>query len=78
MAGGILNMTRGLGTSLGLALASLAYTLGAGERAGTAHQAVTGYVNTAVFLAAVAVAAAAVAALRGWGPLSTDPTVTAE
>ena len=30
MASGILNMTRGLGTSLGLALAGLAYTAGAG------------------------------------------------
>jgi hypothetical protein len=64
-AGGVLNMTRGLGTSLGLALASLVYTVGAGSRAGSAHQATTGYVDTAVFLACVAAAAALVSVLRG-------------
>ncbi len=77
-ASGVLNMTRGLGTSLGLALAGLAYTIGAGVQAGTAHQASVGFLDATVFLAGVAVLAALIAAIRGQGPLSRDRTLTAE
>jgi EmrB/QacA subfamily drug resistance transporter len=65
MASGMLNMTRGLGTSLGLALAGLAYTIGAGSGTATAHQALSGYRHAALFLAVAAALAAAVAGLRG-------------
>jgi EmrB/QacA subfamily drug resistance transporter len=78
MASGVLNMTRGLGTSLGLALAGLVYTIGAGVGTATPRQATSGFVDAAIFLAAVAVAAAVIAAIRGEGPLSKDATLTAE
>ena len=78
VASGALNMTRGMGTSLGLALAGLVYTLGAGVHAATPAQAAHGYVDTAIFLAFVAAGAALIAAVRGGGPLSRDPTLTAE
>jgi EmrB/QacA subfamily drug resistance transporter len=78
MASGVLNMTRGMGTSLGLALAGLTYTLGAGVHAATPTQAAQGYVDTAIFLAILACGAAVIAALRGQGPLSQDPSLTAE
>jgi EmrB/QacA subfamily drug resistance transporter len=78
MASGILNMTRGMGTSLGLALAGLAYTLGAGAGDATPAGATTGYDNTALLLTAAAAIAALIAALRGRAELSHDPTLTAE
>lgn len=76
MASGVLNMTRGLGTSLGLALAGLAYTAGAGAHAHpSTTQASAGYTDAAWFLAAIALAAAAIAAVRGQTALNTDPTL---
>ena len=78
MASGILNMTRGLGTSLGLALAGLAYTIGAGAADATPADATNGYDNAALLLTAIAVIAALIAALRGRTQLSHDPTLTAE
>ena len=78
MASGILNMTRGLGTSLGLALAGLAYTAGAGTGQASPRDAAAGYDTAALFLAGVAVAAALIAALRGRGSLSRDPALMAE
>jgi EmrB/QacA subfamily drug resistance transporter len=77
MAGGIVNVTRGLGTSLGLALAGLVYTIGAGSGVVSPAGAVRGYSGAAVFLAAVAAGSAVIAALRGsdgagrarWRPL---------
>ncbi len=73
MAGGILNMTRGLGTSLGLALAGLAYTAGAGQGPATAAGAASGYDGTAWFLAVIAAAAALIAGLRRQTPASQRP-----
>jgi EmrB/QacA subfamily drug resistance transporter len=81
MASGVLNMTRGFGTSLGLALAGLAYTVGAGVAGfshSTAHQALSGYREAAFFLAGVALLAAMVAWLRGAGDLSGKPLLLAE
>jgi len=78
MASGVLNMTRGLGTSLGLALAGLVYTIGAGVGTATAHQATIGFHDAALFLAAVSVAAALIAALRGHIELNLDPVLSAE
>ena len=65
LASGILNLTRGLGTSMGLALAGLAYTAGAG--AGSAIRpagAAAGYRNAAWLLAGAALLAAVIAAGR--------------
>ncbi len=62
VAGGMLNMTRGLGTSLGLAATSFVYFLLADHSAGLAL--------ASFFLAAVSVAAALLAAVRGSAPIA--------
>jgi EmrB/QacA subfamily drug resistance transporter len=56
VASGVLNMTRGMGTALGLALTGLAYGLAAGPS--------QGFHTSALFLAAVAAVAGAIAAVR--------------
>jgi MFS family permease len=62
VASGVLNMTRGLGTSLGLALAGLAYTAGAGaESSVSSGAAAAGYRNAAWLLAGTALLAALIA-----------------
>lgn len=63
MASGVLNMSRGLGTSLGLALTGLVFTVAGGT---VAHR----FSVTALVLAAVAVAVGGVAALRARGDLA--------
>ena len=79
MASGVLNMTRGLGTSLGLALAGLAYTTGAGLHAHpSATEALSGYTDAAWLLAAAALGAAVIAAVRGQAHLQTDPALPLE
>lgn len=65
--GGLVNMARGLGTALGVALVTLALHLG--ERYGPAGGALAGGTGAARWAAAVLVAAAAVAAAAAWfGP----------
>ncbi|EQD31082.1 transporter, major facilitator family, partial [mine drainage metagenome] len=81
MASGILNMTRGMGTSLGVALTGLVFGLAAGTSAAHAQSpvlATRGLVAAVIFLAAVSFVAAGVAALRGRTRLNSDPTLTAE
>jgi MFS family permease len=75
-ASGVLNMTRGLGTAMGLAFVGLVFDLGAGvdAAAGVAR----GFTDAAVFLAVVALAAAAVAAVRGGGNLERRATPQGE
>jgi EmrB/QacA subfamily drug resistance transporter len=70
VASGVLNMTRGMGTAMGQAVAALILSLAA---AGLVHPAalVSGFGACALFLAVVALAAAGLAALRGRGPLET-------
>ena len=64
MAGGVLNMTRGLGTSLGLALTALVFGAIVGAHAEAAHVG-QGFAVSALVLAAIAVFAAGLSALRG-------------
>jgi EmrB/QacA subfamily drug resistance transporter len=65
MAGGVLNLTRGLGTSLGVAATGLVLGLRNAQQAGAPEQTVlTGFRTCAVVLAALALAAAAFAWLR--------------
>jgi EmrB/QacA subfamily drug resistance transporter len=64
LAGGILNMTRGLGTAFGLALTAAVYEVAAGAGASPVDAA-TGFRASAAFLACVAVVAMALAGLRG-------------
>ncbi|HUY09216.1 MAG TPA: DHA2 family efflux MFS transporter permease subunit [Candidatus Dormibacteraeota bacterium] len=73
MASGILNMTRGVGTAMGVALVGLVFGLAAGISTVHAHSPVLverGLVAAALFLTAIAVAAAALSSLRGGGQLS--------
>ncbi len=67
VASGVLNMTRGMGTSMGQAFAALILSLAA---AGLARptDVVSGFGACCLFLAAVSVIAAALAALRGEAP----------
>jgi EmrB/QacA subfamily drug resistance transporter len=69
-AGGILNMTRGLGTSLGLSLTGLVFAAVAGAHAEPSHLA-DGFTAACLFLAAVAVGAAVLATLRDDAPRRT-------
>jgi MFS family permease len=78
LASGVLNMTRGLGTSLGLAVAGIAYTVGTSSSLTRAGQAIAGYRYAALVLGATAALAAFIAALRGHGPLCRDPAVGSE
>jgi EmrB/QacA subfamily drug resistance transporter len=71
-ASGVLNMTRGLGTSLGLSLTGLVFAIVAGPHAQPSLVA-TGFTASSFFLAATAVAAAVLAGLRGQSPLSSLP-----
>ena len=64
LAGGVLNTTRGLGTSFGLATAGAAYTAGAAGLGGIAA-ATKGFHTTVLILSATAGAAAVIAGLRG-------------
>jgi len=65
MAGGILNLTRGLGTAIGVAVTGLVLGLRNAERLHASPHVVTvGFQTCVVVLAVVAVAAAALASLR--------------
>lgn len=81
MASGILNMTRGMGTAMGVALTGLVFGLAAGTSTAHAHSpllANKGFVAAVGFLAVIALAAAIFSALRGGGSLSIDPALAAE
>lgn len=65
VAAGVLNMTRGIGTALGLAATGLVFAAVAGENASAADLVTRGFSAAAWFLAAVAAVAAVLSALRG-------------
>ena len=76
VASGLLNMTRGMGTTMGVAFTGLVFGLAAGAstaRADHPAAAAHGFGAAIVFLAAMALAAAALAALRGDARLSAGP-----
>jgi EmrB/QacA subfamily drug resistance transporter len=73
VAGGVLNLTRGVGTSLGVAVTALIFDLAAGGASPTslpAALAQRGFAAAVTLLAAIAATAAAVAAVRGAQPRS--------
>jgi MFS family permease len=73
MAGGVLNLTRGLGTALGVAATGLVLGLRNAERLHASPHVVTaGFQTCIVVLAVVAVVAAALASLRA--PLAVPPS----
>ena len=65
VAAGVLNMTRGMGTAMGLAFTGLVFGAIAGENPHSPDLVVGGFTAAAWFLAAVAAAAGILAALRG-------------
>ena len=65
MASGVLNMTRGMGTAMGLAFTSLVLGLVAGDHAEVPGLIARGFTASALFLAGIAAAAMGLAALRG-------------
>jgi EmrB/QacA subfamily drug resistance transporter len=65
VASGVLNMTRGMGTAMGLAFTSLVLGLVAGPHTETPGLIVRGFAASSLFLAGVAAAAMGLAALRG-------------
>jgi hypothetical protein len=67
MASGVLNMTRGLGTALGLAFTGLVFGSIAGSRQLTPAVVTQGFEASTIFLSAVALVAAGLAAVRGGG-----------
>ena len=68
LASGVLNMTRGMGTALGLALTGLVFDL-SGGRLPAASSVAHAFTITSLFLSAVALVAGTVAGLREGGPL---------
>ena len=75
LVGGLLNMTRGVGTALGLAVTSLVLGL-AGAAHGRGGPLAHGFAVSTTFLAGLALAAAAVAGLRGRGAEGADPSTS--
>jgi hypothetical protein len=77
LASGVLNMTRGIGTALGLALSALVFDLAGGTspaRLTVDHA----FSVTVWFLTVAAVLAALVAATGGQGPVSQSILAAAE
>jgi EmrB/QacA subfamily drug resistance transporter len=75
MVSGVLNMTRGIGTSLGVALAGMAYALASGASDGhiaTPSHAMAGLQTVATLLAVLALIAAGLSAAKG--PAAFDHT----
>jgi EmrB/QacA subfamily drug resistance transporter len=69
MAGGVLNLTRGLGTALGVAVTGLTLGLRNAERPlASAHAVTMGFETCVVALAVLALVAAGLASLRGSRP----------
>lgn len=78
LASGVLNMTRGMGTSLGLALTGLVFDSVVGSGLHLSGPVARGFDASVYFLAAVAIVAALLAAMRGKTALNLDPVLSAE
>ena len=74
MASGVLNMTRGFGTALGLALTGTVFVVAGGD-GGSTSGAEHAFTVTSYVLAAIAAGAGVVSALRSNGPLA-DATLS--
>lgn len=77
-ASGILNMTRGLGTAMGLSLTSLVFVLSNGDAVGRPDLVAKAFMAACIFLAATALVAMVLAAMRGNTQLNSDPLLSAE
>ena len=78
VASGVLNMTRGMGTAMGLAFTGLIFGLVAGSEHASVTLVTRGFEVSAGFLGVVALAAMVLAALRGKTDLNLDPVLSAE
>lgn len=78
VASGVLNMSRGMGTAMGLAFTSLVFGLVAGSEHTSATLVTRGFETSAAFLALIALVAMVLAALRGKTGLNSDPVLLAE
>lgn len=78
VASGVLNMARGLGTAMGLALTALVFGLFAGPHAAVASSVKTGFEYAALFLAAAAALTVVISAIRDNSQLSSDPSARVE
>jgi hypothetical protein len=78
VASGVLNMTRGMGTAMGLAFTSLVFGLVAGSEHASAVLVTRGFAASAAFLGIIALLAIVLAALRGRSALNLDPAASAE
>jgi EmrB/QacA subfamily drug resistance transporter len=76
-ASGVLNMTRGMGTALGLALTGLVFDL-AGGRSSLSESVAHAFSITTLFLAALALLAGAITGLRGGDPVERSIGVRVE
>lgn len=78
VASGVLNMTRGMGTSMGLALTGLVFEVVVGKHLHSPSIVASGFDVSCYFLASVSILAALLAALRGKTALNSDPVLLAE
>ena len=77
-ASGVLNMTRGMGTAMGLAFTSLVFGMVAGSGHASVAFVTHGFEASAAFLGVIALVAMVLSALRGRERLDLDPMVSAE
>ena len=78
VASGVLNMTRGMGTAMGLAFTSLIFGVAAGSEHASMALVTRGFEASAMFLGLVALTAMVLSALRGRTPINRDPMLSAE
>ena len=77
LASGVLNMTRGMGTALGLALTGLVFDVAGGRSSGSSPVG-HAFTITALFLASLAAVAGVIAGLREGGPVERSITTRVE
>lgn len=78
VASGVLNMARGLGTAVGLALTGLVFSVFAGAHPTNPSLVSEGFKYSALFLAGMALLTIVLSVVRGNGALTSDPTATVE
>lgn len=78
LASGVLNMTRGMGTAMGLAFTSLVFGLVAGAEHASVALVTRGFEASAAFLGLIALMAMVLAGMRGRTQLNLDPVLSAE
>jgi MFS family permease len=78
LASGVLNMTRGVGTAMGLAVTSFVFGLVAGSEHASVAIVARGFEASAAVLGLIALMAMVLAGMRGRSQLNLDPLLSAE